>query len=81
MGNSLYLPGKGRVMLDKDVQSISRQTLQTLSRMHDVNAEVGGVEVRCMKCGQSFQGANNDSANQPTYSVVCGCRELRFVRG
>ena len=80
MADRLYLPGQGAVMLNKDVQEMSRNTLQTLSRMHDVNAELGGIEVRCMKCGESFQGANNDSPNQPTYSVACRCRELRYVR-
>jgi formylmethanofuran dehydrogenase subunit E len=81
MGNSLFLPGRGRVMIDKDVQQISRRSLETISRMHDVNAEVEGIEVRCMKCGESFMGMNNDNPNQQTLSLACKCRELRYIRG
>lgn len=65
-------------MLEKDAQQMSRQSLQTISRMHDVNAELGDIEVRCMKCGRSFVGTNN--ANDPVLKMTCGCRELVYVR-
>lgn len=78
MGNRLILPGRGEVLIDKGIQHMSRMALQTLSRMHDVASELGDIEVRCLKCGQSFTGSNN--ANSPSYVIACGCREIHYVR-
>lgn len=78
MPSSLILPGGRRHMLEKDAQHMSRQSLQTISRMHDVNAELGDIEVRCLKCGESFQGSNN--ANDAVLKMACGCRELVYVK-
>lgn len=66
-------------MLEKDAQHMSRQALQTLSRMHDVSAELGDIEVRCLKCGQSFMGSNGPK--DPVIKMTCGCRELVYVPG
>lgn len=79
--SSLIIPGQGRVMIDKDVQLISKRSIQVLSMMHQVSEEVKGIEVRCLKCGSSFVGRNNDDPGTATFSVYCNCRELRYIRG
>lgn len=76
MAKELWLPGRGNVMIEKNVQAMSRSSLQTISRMHDVNVELGDIEVRCLRCGNSFQGANNGNERVP--SISCGCREIRY---
>lgn len=74
--NDLWTP-EGNVSLNKDVQAIEKRHVQALSVMHDLSHKVGGIEVRCMRCGSAFQGHNNDTSR--TLSIVCRCRELRFT--
>jgi hypothetical protein len=75
----LWTP-EGVVDLGKDQQAITREDLIILARFHEF-AQKHKIEVRCMRCGASFTGNNNDaSIAKGSASVACRCRELIYRR-
>lgn len=76
-GAALYLPGQGRVNLEKDIIEVNRQDLQGLSWLHEF-ADKHQINIFCKRCEQPISGQNNDTPGQSHVSVNCGCREWRF---
>lgn len=60
-----------------DIEPLTREEIIVFSQMHEI-AQRRKIELRCMKCGGSFTGHNNDST--AVLSVQCKCRELRYAR-
>jgi hypothetical protein len=58
----------------RNVDYISPREMKLFEDLHALATRIK-VEIRCPKCGESFQGQNDGHAR--TQAIFCGCREIR----
>lgn len=75
MPGSLWTPSGEVPTQERSVESLSRDEVITLSKMHEIcfNRQ---LVIFCKRCEKALSGQNN--GNSKVLAVNCQCRELRF---
>lgn len=79
MSSRLYTANNEEIVLDRGQITVTEpRERQALIHMHEV-AQKYGLAIVCLRCDKSLRGENTNAPGTVP-SVVCGCREWRFVR-